>query len=54
MFGCAIAANVTYGAGVLFRTYKFSQLVDSAPWILGSLGTVALDILIFMQVKESR
>lgn len=52
MFGCAIAANITYGMGVLLRTYKSSELMASAPWILGSLGTVSLDLLIFWQVKS--
>ena len=50
MFGCAIAANVTYGAGILCRTYSLPSLLASAPWILGSLGTVSLDVIIFLQV----
>ena len=50
MFGCAIAANVTYGAGILCRTYSLPALLASAPWILGSLGTVSLDVIIFLQV----
>ena len=51
MFGCAIAANVTYGAGILCRTYSWAELLASAPWILGSLGTVTLDVVIFLQVR---
>ncbi len=50
MFGCAIAANVTYGLGILLRTYSWHYLRASLPWILGSLGTVALDVCIFCQV----
>ena len=51
MFGCAIAANLTYGAGILCRAYSWAALLASAPWILGSLGTVALDVAIFLQVR---
>lgn len=51
MFGCAIAANITYGLGILLRTYSWHYLRASAPWILGSLGTVFLDVLIFCQVQ---
>ena len=50
MFGCAIAANVTYGSGILLRTYTWQALRASTPWILGSLGTVSLDVVIFCQV----
>lgn len=50
MFGCAIAANVTYGTSILLRTYTWHDLLASTPWILGSLGTVSLDFLIFWQV----
>ena len=50
MFGCAICANITYGMGILLRTYSWHYLRASLPWILGSLGTVALDVCIFCQV----
>jgi len=50
MFGCAIIANITYGLGILLRTYTWHNLRSSLPWILGSLGTVALDFCIFAQV----
>jgi hypothetical protein len=52
MFGCAIAANITYGAGILCRVYSWPDLLGSAPWILGSLGTVSLDVVIFLQVRQ--
>ncbi|KAK9916580.1 hypothetical protein WJX75_004456 [Coccomyxa subellipsoidea] len=54
MFGCAIAANVTYGSSILLRTYTWKELRASSPWILGSLGTVSLDALIFCQAKHYR
>ncbi|CAL8467091.1 g6627 [Coccomyxa elongata] len=54
MFGCAIAANVTYGSGILLRTYTWADLRASTPWILGSLGTVSLDVVIFCQANHYR
>ena len=53
MFVCAISANVLYGAGILFRTYRWSDIASSAPWLLGSLGTVFLDLIIYSQVPIS-
>lgn len=50
MFACAITANVCYGLGILVRAYSWDVIYSSAPWILGSLGTVSLDMVIFAQV----
>lgn len=52
MFACAITANVCYGLGILIRAYSWDVIYSSAPWILGSLGTVSLDIVIFAQVSH--
>lgn len=52
MFACAITANVCYGLGILVRAYSWDVIYSSAPWILGSLGTVSLDIVIFAQVSH--
>lgn len=49
MFACAISANVCYGLGILIRAYSWQVVWSSAPWILGSLGTVTLDLVIFTQ-----
>eukprot|EP00884_Botryococcus_braunii_P021086 jgi/Botrbrau1/7661/Bobra.0159s0103.1 len=51
MFMAAIGANVAYGSSILIRTYSVKQLLDSLPWILGSLGTVALDLTILYQSR---
>lgn len=51
MFVCAVSANMLYGFGILLRTYGWADLVSSAPWLLGSLGTVFLDLVIFSQVR---
>lgn len=53
MFACAITANVCYGLGILIRAYSWEVIYSSAPWILGSLGTVSLDIVIFTQVSHA-
>ena len=50
MFACAIAANLSYGLGIIIRSYHWEDVVSSAPWLLGSLGTVTLDMVIFLQV----
>lgn len=49
MFLCAISANISYGAGILIRSYGLADLQASAPWIVGSLGVVVLDVLISLQ-----
>lgn len=49
MFACAITANLCYGLGILIRAYSWQMVRSSAPWILGSLGTVSLDLVIFTQ-----
>lgn len=38
------------GAGIMLRSYSWAELLGSAPWLLGSFGTVSLDIVIFLQV----
>lgn len=51
MFGCAIAANSLYGASILLRSASWAELRSSLPWLVGSLGTVALDLGIFVQSR---
>lgn len=52
MFFTAACANIAYGLAILLRgggnpTY----LINSIPWLLGSLGTVALDTTILAQSR---
>ena len=52
MFFTAACANIAYGLAILLRgggnpTY----LINSIPWLLGSLGTVALDTTIMAQSR---
>ena len=53
MFLCAIAANTLYGLSIVVRADSLASLKSSAPWLLGSLGTVALDTTIFAQVGRA-
>ena len=52
MFACAITANICYGLGIILRAYSWQVVWSSAPWLLGSLGTVSLDLVIFAQVGK--
>ncbi len=52
MFMCAISANVCYGGAIIIRSYTHADYMASLPWLVGSLGTVCLDVTIFMQVGQ--
>jgi hypothetical protein len=49
LFLATMAANLTYGAGVLLRNHSSAFILSSLPWLLGSLGTVAFDCFIMGQ-----
>ncbi|KAG0623582.1 hypothetical protein M758_3G185100 [Ceratodon purpureus] len=49
MVFCAISANLTYGASIFMRLYSWQEFVAKAPWLVGSLGTVSLDIILLLQ-----
>jgi uncharacterized protein with PQ loop repeat len=49
MFFFAVAANLFYGASVILRSRSGAEFVSSLPWLIGSLGTVALDFVILLQ-----
>ena len=49
MFAAAITANLLYGASVLARARAPADFAAAAPWLAGSLGTVALDCAILVQ-----
>lgn len=51
MFACAILANCCTGTSILLRAKSWSQIASEAPWVVGTLGTVSLDITIFFQAK---
>ena len=43
--------NATYGAGIIFHSQKKEYLLTNLPWLIGSLGTIAEDAIIFLQMK---
>ncbi len=45
--------QVSYGLGILMRTYSWEDFQDSFPWLLGSLGVVLLDVVISLQVRPA-
>lgn len=52
MFATAAVANVLYGLAIIVRANGSpSALLESTPWLLGSLGTVALDSTILAQSR---
>ncbi len=52
MFTCAVCANICTGSGIITRTFDLQQLVQQVPWIVGSLGTVMLDLIILSQARR--
>ena len=50
MFGAIVTANMLYVAGILVRADAVSDVTTAAPWLLGTVGTIFLDITIFYQV----
>lgn len=51
-FILSVIGNVSYGAGILFHSLDKAYVVRNVPWLLGSLGTVAEDIVIFGQFRR--
>ena len=52
MFATAAVANVLYGSAIIVRANDSPRaLLESTPWLLGSLGTVALDSTILFQSR---
>jgi len=49
MVSTAIMANLTYGVSILMRLYSWQDFRGKAPWLIGSLGTVTLDITLLVQ-----
>lgn len=49
MVFCAISANLTYGTSIFMRLYSWQEFIAKAPWLVGSLGTVSLDIILLLQ-----
>lgn len=57
LFVFAVAGNLTYVASILFKSTEREYLIESASWLVGSLGTVFLDFVVlgqFIAYRKSR
>jgi hypothetical protein len=43
--------NLTYGAGILFHSTEREYVLTNLPWLIGSLGTMVEDVVIFIQFR---
>ncbi|RMJ26659.1 hypothetical protein PHISP_02471 [Aspergillus sp. HF37] len=50
-FILSLLANLTYGAGILCHSTDKNYVVTNLPWLIGSLGTMAEDVVIFTQFR---
>jgi uncharacterized protein with PQ loop repeat len=49
MFMMAVCANLCTGCGILLRSFTWEQLKQQTPWVIGTLGTISLDMIILWQ-----
>ncbi|KAJ6092996.1 hypothetical protein N7486_008285 [Penicillium sp. IBT 16267x] len=50
-FILSLLGNLTYGAGILAHSMEREYVMTNLPWLLGSLGTMAEDVVIFCQFR---
>lgn len=50
-FILSLLGNLTYGAGIIFHSLDPDYLLMNTPWLLGSLGTMVEDVVIFGQFR---
>ncbi|KAF2155562.1 PQ-loop-domain-containing protein [Myriangium duriaei CBS 260.36] len=48
-FMLSVLGNLTYGAGILLHSLDRNYVIKNLPWLIGSLGTMAEDAIIFYQ-----
>ncbi|KAI5252550.1 vacuolar membrane PQ loop repeat protein [Aureobasidium subglaciale] len=48
-FLLSLMGNLTYGAGILLHSVDKQYFLKNLPWLIGSLGTIFEDAVIFMQ-----
>jgi len=53
-FLLSLLGNLTYGAGILFHSLEREYVLTNLPWLIGSLGTMAEDAIIFIQFRAFR
>ncbi|KAK4240141.1 putative vacuolar amino acid transporter YPQ1 [Achaetomium macrosporum] len=51
-FLLSLTGNLTYGASVIAYSQEPDYIVRALPWLLGSLGTMIEDCIIFMQFRK--
>lgn len=49
MFVCAVFGNIFFSMSIFLRSTERRYIIVNLPWIIGSLGTVIFDIMIFLQ-----
>ena len=50
-FILSLLGNATYGAGILFHSLEREYFLTNLPWLIGSLGTIVEDVIIFIQFR---
>ncbi|KAH6639360.1 PQ loop repeat-domain-containing protein [Boeremia exigua] len=50
-FMLSLLGNATYGAGILFHSTEREYFITNLPWLIGSLGTMVEDAVIFVQFR---
>jgi solute carrier family 66 (lysosomal lysine-arginine transporter), member 1 len=50
-FLLSMTGNFTYGASLVAYSQEADYLLKALPWLLGSLGTIAEDAIIFFQFR---
>ncbi|KAL1996943.1 hypothetical protein VTN49DRAFT_7808 [Thermomyces lanuginosus] len=50
-FILSLLGNLTYGAGILAHSTEKDYFMRNLPWLLGSLGTMVEDVVIFIQFR---
>lgn len=50
-FILSLLGNATYGAGILAHSNEKTYVTKNIPWLLGSLGTIFEDMIVFYQFK---
>ncbi|KAJ5678708.1 hypothetical protein N7462_006952 [Penicillium macrosclerotiorum] len=50
-FILSLLGNLTYGAGILCHSTEKEYVMTNLPWLIGSLGTMVEDVVIFIQFR---
>lgn len=50
-FILSLMGNATYGAGILAHSLERNYVMKNVPWLIGSLGTMAEDVVVFWQFR---